>query len=821
MGNILTIFKREIKAYFNSAIAYIFIIVFLLFAVGLFMAQFFIVSAADMRGFFYTLPLILCVFLPAVTMRLWAEDRKGNTLELLLTFPAKTYELVLGKFFASFLFYITALISTFTVPLMIALLGEPDFGVVACQYIGSILMGGFFLALGIFVSGFCKDQIVSFIVAMVVCFGFFLLGTDFTAGSIDGWIPGLGSFLKSSLGMMQHFAAFQKGVIDNRDFLYFITGVSIFLVLNAFWLETRLKPRAKAFFTTVCVISVGIFSLVNFIFSDLPIGRFDFTEGKAYTISESTHEILQDLKSPVTVKLFISPADKMPSMMNTLERNISDKLDEFKVAAKGNFDYKVFHMETANVAGEDEEGLEKSIQKKGIRPFQVQSIEADELGVKLVYSAMSIAYKEKPEQIIPRIVPQSLIDLEYIIASTIYKMTLKQPPSVALVAPYIEKVVDPEMKELLETLNQQEKEKLRDDDYELISQMLKYEGYKVSRIKLSEEEPIPEGVDTLIIIEPRELNERQRFEINRFLVNGGSVFLAVQRYNFQYSSFGEQGLQITSEDRKPQINQLLESWGLGVSKDFLMDTQADVVSLTGGRIFGVFEVSSPVMLPIQLKIVSEQMNKDISITSRLSTVLYLWGSALSIDYEKLASLNLTSETLFNSSPDAWQVVYHGGDLTNNDLDVYAVQERKAFPLAVFVKGQFSDAFKDREIPAWPREEADAEESYEQPEEEIGLIPKPGKMILIGGAKMFSKQLFDKGAHMPLFLNSVDALTLGEKLIKIRSKQLRVRSLKSLSSVTKAGWRIFVTFFVPIILCIIGGLRIFLRKRSKWSYFKSI
>jgi len=130
IGNIFIIFKREIKAYFNSPIAYMVILTFLLVAVGLFMTQFFVVASADMRGFFYILPIILCVFIPAITMRLWSEDRKGNTLELLLTFPIKTYQLVLGKYLAAVIFYSTALVCTFSIPLMLAVLGHPDFGTI-------------------------------------------------------------------------------------------------------------------------------------------------------------------------------------------------------------------------------------------------------------------------------------------------------------------------------------------------------------------------------------------------------------------------------------------------------------------------------------------------------------------------------------------------------------------------------------------------------------------------------------------------------------------------------------------------------------------
>ncbi|MFH0731688.1 MAG: Gldg family protein [Candidatus Omnitrophota bacterium] len=822
MRNIITIFKREIKAFFNSPIAYIFIIVFLLISGGVYMTEFFIISIADMRRFFYALPLILCVFLPAVTMRLWAEDRKGNTLELLLTFPVKTQELVMGKFLASLVFYITALLSTVTIPIMIAILGKPDIGIIICQYIGAILVGSLFLSIGIFVSGFCKDQIVSLIIGMVACFGLFLLGTDFTAGSIDGWIPGLGSFLRSSLGLTQHFSAFNKGVIDIRDVLYIVIGTAIFLALNTFWLETRLKPKSKTFFTTAVLISVAIFALFNFIFSDMPIGRADLTEGKMYTISKATKEILQGLKAPATAKLFISSSDKMPTGMKNLERDIRDKLDELKVASKGNFDYKVFHMEAANVTQEgQEESLEKSIEKKGIRPFQVQSIEADELGVKLIYSAISIAYKEKPEEVIPRITADHIYDLEYIVISTIYKMTLAKKPSVALVAPYEERFIDPSMKQILASLGQDQVDKLREDEYEFLPKLLEYEGYTVSRIKLTQEEPIPAGTNTLIIIEPRDLNERQRFEINRFLVNGGSVFMAVQRYNFEYSSFSQQGIRVASVDKNPQVEDILEKWGLGVSKDFLMDSQVDIVSLTGSKLFGVIPISAPVKLPIQVKIISDQMNKDVSITSRLSTMFYLWGTAVVVDSAKLSTLNLASKTLFTSSEDSWQAEFHQGELTNDDFNMPPPDKRKSIPLAVLVQGQFPDAFEGKGVPEWPKEEAAEEESYEKPKENVALSPAPGKLVLTGCTMMFTRELFTKGGQLGFFINSIDAITLGEQLIEVRSKQQVDRSTKKISTIAKAWWRIFTTFLLPVALCVIGAFRIFMRKRTKWLYLKSL
>ncbi len=140
-----------------------------------------------------------------------------------------------------------------------------------------------------------------------------------------------------------------------------------------------------------------------------------------------------------------------------------------------------------------------------------------------------------------------------------------------------------------------------------------------------------------------------------------------------------------------------------------------------------------------------------------------------------------------------------------------------------IQGQFPNAFNGREIPEWPKQDQEeGRESYEEVSgQKVAIQPKPGKLILIGCATMFNRQLFQQGGHMNFFLNGVDVLSLDERLINVRSRQVLGRSIKRLSSITRAWWRIFTTFFVPIVLCIIGSLKIFIRKRSKWAYLKMI
>ncbi len=239
MRNAGVVFKREMAAYFNSPIAYIFIIVFLALNAGLFMTSFFLQGQADMRGLFANLPLFLIFFIPAVTMRLWAEDRRSGTFELLMTLPMRASEVMVGKYFAALAFYMIALAGTLPIPIMLALLGNPDGGAVWGGYIGATLLGGLYLGVGIFVSGLVRDQITAFILGMISCFFLFFVGLVPVAMTIDGWINGLGTFLQTAFGLIPHYESLQRGVISLGDLVYFLAFTAALLAMNAHWLEGR------------------------------------------------------------------------------------------------------------------------------------------------------------------------------------------------------------------------------------------------------------------------------------------------------------------------------------------------------------------------------------------------------------------------------------------------------------------------------------------------------------------------------------------------------------------------------------------------------
>lgn len=235
MKNIITIARKEFRTYFESPIAYIFITAFLLLVNFLYLWTFFLVGQADMRSFFGFMPFVFLFLVPSITMRLWAEERKMGTLEVLLTLPVQEKEVVLGKFIASFVFLLVMLTLTFNIPLLVGFLGDPDWGTIICGYLGCLLMGASYLAIGLFASALSDNQIVAFILAIAICTAMLIVGEWFFLILVpDIFVP-----VFNYLGLGTHFESMGRGVIDTRDLFYYISVIGVFLYLNVYTVENR------------------------------------------------------------------------------------------------------------------------------------------------------------------------------------------------------------------------------------------------------------------------------------------------------------------------------------------------------------------------------------------------------------------------------------------------------------------------------------------------------------------------------------------------------------------------------------------------------
>ncbi|MEI7497719.1 MAG: ABC transporter permease subunit [Candidatus Falkowbacteria bacterium] len=227
--------KKELASYFNSPIAYIFIGAFLLVGNWLFFTNFYLINEASMRQYFSFLPWMFMFLAPAITMRLWAEEKKSGTIEFLLTLPITNFQAVLAKFLSSLAFIAIGLLLTLTLPISVAQIGHLDWGPVIGSYLGALLLAGAYLALGLFISALTKNQIISFVLALFASFGFYIIGSDFVVASAPQLFVPIFSFL----GLGSHFQTIAKGVIDTKDLFYYLSFILFFLWLNHRVIEQR------------------------------------------------------------------------------------------------------------------------------------------------------------------------------------------------------------------------------------------------------------------------------------------------------------------------------------------------------------------------------------------------------------------------------------------------------------------------------------------------------------------------------------------------------------------------------------------------------
>ncbi len=241
MGAITNILRRELAGYFSTAVAYVFIVIFLVMA-GVFtfyLGGFYERGTADLEPFFRFHPWLYLFLVPAISMRLWAEERRSGTIELLLTLPISPLQAVVGKFLAAWLFLGFTLSLTFPVWITVNYLGNPDNGVILAAYIGSWLMAGGMLAIGSCMSAVTRSQVIAFILAIAACFVFLLSGLPMVMNLFSGWAPQIVLDAVANMSFLAHFSDISRGVIDMRDLLYFLLVTGFWLFNNVIILELR------------------------------------------------------------------------------------------------------------------------------------------------------------------------------------------------------------------------------------------------------------------------------------------------------------------------------------------------------------------------------------------------------------------------------------------------------------------------------------------------------------------------------------------------------------------------------------------------------
>jgi ABC-2 type transport system permease protein len=415
---------------------------------------------------------------------------------------------------------------------------------------------------------------------------------------------------------------------------------------------------------------------------------------------------------------------------------------------------------------------------------------------------------------------------EYELLSAITKLIRDKDPVVAVYS--TKEPLDPEMARFYIQAGQPMPPPT--DNFASVSEFLRQEKYDVRAIELAKDNSIPSEANTVLVLGPRDLNERQRYEICQVLRRGGSVVVAAQATLYDYNPGPRGGYQISVRPQSLGINDLLSEFAVRIDDRLLMDTQMATLAIPSRRSFlGMsINVSEPVQAPMQIRVMGETINRDLPFTAGVPELLYLWGNQVIVDDAGVKEKNLKTTILLSGGPSSWTVDKKAGSLQQTDIVPEGHPVVANPTLAVLVEGVFPDPWEGKAAPEWPVSDSDAEEGASQDdhahaedaasqEAEVGAAgaPQPGRLLVIGCSKLFEDMLLDQAGHALFLLNSVDALTLGEDLISIRSKRYSQRTFAEVSDGKKLAFRVANIALVPVLVTVLGlGNRIRRRREAE-------
>ncbi|MBN1780971.1 GldG family protein [bacterium] len=579
------------------------------------------------------------------------------------------------------------------------------------------------------------------------------------------------------------------------------------------------------------LLLLGIVLSVNMIFDNLNLWRGDLTAEQVYKLSPSVKKILGELEAPIEVTYYVSSSEKMPTQWKNLERDVIDKLKDIEVVSKGMLTYKVFDPS----AEEEKEAYEESKQEdeedggtpekpaitrkkiaerlyeKGVIPFGVQSTEQDEFAIKRVYSSIVLSYLDRKEDVIEEVRPETFGSLEYDIMSRIYKLISNKRPRIGFY---------PSQPEIPPQMRQYYRQQTPPDMYETTVQVLKEQGYDVVRTNIKEDDPVPENIQTMIVMADQPLNDRQLYEIDKLVHNGVRLIIAGNMHNYQVqparNAPGE--FELRGMPTQVNINDLSKAWGFELDSKMFMDKSTTYIQVPvyKTRSMGLFQVREqrmePVTKPVMIRVTGDHVNSRLSIANGISDLFYIYGTRILVNEDKMEQDSLTSKTLFTSSDFSWTREGYGyGPVDENPPAEENVLLRQ--PLAVIFQGRFEPKYGEgATIPAWPQEPGEeSADTAERSSENTGR-GKETKIIAIGNSMMFQSHILPNViSHKALLINCVDALTLGDELINIRAKNLTARRIRETSPGEKAAAKFATIWLVPILFV---GLGIYLNIRRK-------
>jgi ABC-2 type transport system permease protein len=582
--NVSAIAGREFRSFFDQATAYILVVVFLVANFFFYFRTVFVTAEATLRPMFELMPWLLLFFVPAVTMRSLAEERSRGTLELVLSQPISSLEFLLGKFLGIMGFMAVALAGTLGAAIGLRLGGAPYFGVMFAQYTGALLLTGALVAIGLWASSLTRNQITAFIAALTVIFVLMAITMNVV---LIGLPPAL-AVAATRLGLLTHFSAITRGVLDLRDLVYFVSITVAFLGLAYLMIERgRLNLKGRSWRTLrIGILGILLICVVVNLLGRHIRGRIDLTPGKMYTLSSTTRAVLENLDDVVTLKFFASR--ELPPQVELVRRDVEDLLSDYAANAGDNLQLLRF-----SPSADDPEGLAEAEQME-IPAIQFNVLGQDEFQVRQGYLGIAIQYADQTANV-PFV--RQTDDLEYRLTSAILALTNPARTTLGFLTGHGEADIGGAASLFAETLGQ---------------------SYDVRPVDLTAAgTEVPDAVRVLIVQGPETpLSESEGEALRAFLARGGNMLLMVQPLAIDETQ------AFPNPQPHPVLDGLLAEYGVAVPEGMVIDHRSSgrVTLSSSGAGYVVPYPLWPVVVPASAH----------AMVEGLTGVLLPWSSPLDL-----------------------------------------------------------------------------------------------------------------------------------------------------------------------------------------------
>ena len=930
--------RKELRAYFGSPLALIFIGVFLAATLFLFFwaETFFARNIADVRPLFRWMPVLMILLVATLTMRQWSEEQRAGTLEMLLTLPVSTVHLALGKFLAVVILLATALVLTLSIPVTVELLGDLDWGPAIGGYLGVLLLGSAYAAIGLFVSSRTDNQIVSLILTVLIGGLLYLVGTE----TVTVFVGGGASEILRAIGSGSRFESIERGVIDVRDVIYYGSVASLFLALNVVSLETKrwskgadAAPMRRGAIVVAILIAANLLVLNVWLFP-LSGMRVDLTAQREYSLTAPTMDVISNLQEPLLLRGYIS--DRTHPLLEPLIPTIRDLLREYEIASRGRIEAEVVDPRTdEDIEGEanrsygiestpfaiterrdssvvnsyfdilvrygdqfvvlnfadlvevDQSGSDLTVRlrnleydltsaiKKAVSGFQRQdavfaSLEepllltayiteatlpealkdapanfravagqlAAESNGKLVVSVVDPDLPDSPltreqiqqtQGIAPSLVALGSTDSYY------FHMVLTRGPDSILVYPGgeataadIRSAIDAGIRRVVPGLLKSIGLWVPPDDpvpgffgqdvppissWSYVHQQLS-QNYNMVLADLSQ--GTAPDVDVLVIVSPRNMAPKEVLAIDQFLMRGGSVIVASG--SFIVSPI-QMGTGIGLEEVKGGLGDMLASYGVGIGKEMVLDTQNEQFPIQvrrnvgGVNVLDIERISYPPFVDIR----RDGMDTDSPVTANMPAVTLQWASPLLIDGSMASGRDVN--VFLRSTRKSWLRASADVDPDREEYPVlgFPVEgDQRSYPLAVSIRGSFKSYFSDRPSPF---------EDDPLGRSGPGLVdqsPESTRLIVFGSSEFLDDIILDLSRsisadrylfNLQFLENAVDWALEDEDLLGLRARGTYTRLLQPLEESEQTIWEA-ANYLVALTALLILGLVWNVRQRGE-------